>query len=144
MISNRLVRSKRRLAPPTPRDHNYRAYLSGVVRAGNYFPMPRAHLKAALTIEEAALVFHLLNVGQNRSDSDGWIKATDNFLREGLGIDSAAQERILERLCEKDIAEITDRGGRCVRIDVARLESLLQKPAAERETVRRDEGLGLI
>jgi hypothetical protein len=105
--------------------HAYRTFLDSIRRAGNWFPKPRA-LVRAIGSRHSDLLMHLINVGQAKPDEAGWILATPRFIEDGLGITPDKQEPLLTRLEEKGIIELNAAGTprQRIRVDLDRVREL--------------------
>lgn len=118
------------MPPTSPRaSYAYKAHAAARLRAGGWIAVPR-DLLVALGTRAGVLVAHLISLGQLRADPDGWIMATPRFVEDGVGIPAEAQERILDRLVEDGIAEVTYRHrcrSRYIRVDVARIEQIVRE-----------------
>jgi hypothetical protein len=90
-----LTTAKPAASKPSP--HAYRAFLEEIRRGGNYFPKPRA-LVRAIGSRASDVLMHLVNVGQASADSEGWILATPKFLLDGLGLTQEQQDAALSKL----------------------------------------------
>jgi hypothetical protein len=103
----------------------YRTFVDEVRRGGNFHIVPR-RLACALGIISANLLMHLCCVAQSNATSGGWVLATPAFIENGLGLSAERQTRVLARLEERGLVEISQRGERrYIRIDLARVRRLL-------------------
>ena len=116
--------------PAGPED--YRNAFDRLRRAGGWTPLPWAWCKA-MGLRAAAVVAHILNVGQKSADRDGWVMFTERYLQDGIGISPAAQEKAIDRLAGLGVVDVQHRGRnrvRHVRLDLEALRRAVAGTAA--------------
>jgi hypothetical protein len=115
----------RTMAPPTRQD--YRGFLTTLTRRGDYVALPR-WLAQRLGLDAAAVLVNLLNVGQLRADSEGFVMMTPKFNCNGLGLDEDREAEAMTKLAQLRIVHIEYRNHeRYACVDLKRLETILSK-----------------
>jgi hypothetical protein len=105
----------------------YATYLSERTGRGGW--SHRFHdYRPAFTSEEGDLLGFLLNLGRNKADTEGWILAQPHFIEDWLHMEDEQQAALLTSLADKNVVEVeTRKGRRVVRIDVERIENLIEE-----------------
>lgn len=102
----------------------YKSYLTRRCEDGNFFHFFRDYLKV-MSLEEAAVLQSIVNMGRGNATADGWILCTDTHLEKSLGIKRRARDRIVGRLVGKSFLTTRLRGNparRQVRPDLIAVE----------------------
>ena len=110
---------------------DYRAFSQRILRGGfgAWLPKPIAFLRV-FTSRESDIILHLVNVGKLSQDPDslGWVMSTENFLSDGLQLDTVDQQEIVGDLIRLRVLEKkTIRGMRHLRVDVQRVTDLIDQ-----------------
>lgn len=118
----------------------YKAYLTRRCEDGNFFHFFRDYLKV-MSLEEAAVLQSIVNMGRGNSTNDGWILCTDAHLEKSLGIRRRARDRVVGVLVTKTFLETKLRGNpakRHVRPDLVAVEEAIDRVSVCTELYEQD------
>jgi hypothetical protein len=100
---------------------DYKRFMNALTAKGQYVPLSRKFAKA-LGLLPAALALHIANSANRSADENGFLMATNSYLREGLGLSDDEIYKALDALTRWNITRVDYREGkRYVRVDLDRL-----------------------
>lgn len=107
--------------------NRYTAYLHRRSATGNFFQFFLDYLKV-MSLEEAAIIQSITNLGKAKADSDGWVFCTTDQIEAKLGIKRWVQDRSIRESAKKKFIETRLIGfppKRQIRVDLIAIEEAI-------------------